>query len=401
MQKGSGILLVMALTAGWGLGWYSHERWSAPQGRSVPRAGATTPPAYHPAPAQRRTKAATDGERVEDIVRLLQDGAFDRAVRRFEKLQARSDDSGAQAVRAQLLTFARRLIATGEAASSVQLLQRYLQADYRDAEARMLLAQALRGRHDLRAAIDQLYEAKGQAWRPEMIEQIDARIRTLVADYAGSLRRSGDNSALLELYQDLTRQEPSYAPYFIGLATVQLALDDTEGARQSLQLVAADPEVGAKARELLSRTRVARAQVEEPPAPEPEEPAAIPLQRSGNHFVVQARSRDGHPVRLLIDTGASLTILTPQALKAWGTAAHDTGRTGTFNTANGRINAPVYRLDSLAVGDWQVSELEVGVLDLGGGAIDGLLGMNFLQHFRFFIDQNQALLRLSLAAQAN
>ena len=36
----------------------------------------------------------------------------------------------------------------------------------------------------------------------------------------------------------------------------------------------------------------------------------------------------------------------------------------------------------------------VGVPD-----IDGLLGMNFLQHFQFFIDQDAALLRLSLAAE--
>jgi len=36
------------------------------------------------------------------------------------------------------------------------------------------------------------------------------------------------------------------------------------------------------------------------------------------------------------------------------------------------------------------------VLDLGDrSGLDGLLGMNFLNHFQFFIDQNEALLRLS------
>ncbi len=49
------------------------------------------------------------------------------------------------------------------------------------------------------------------------------------------------------------------------------------------------------------------------------------------------------------------------------------------------------------MGDWQVSQLEIGVLELGGSsAIDGLLGMNFLRHFQFFIDQNEAMLRLSI-----
>jgi predicted aspartyl protease len=57
----------------------------------------------------------------------------------------------------------------------------------------------------------------------------------------------------------------------------------------------------------------------------------------------------------------------------------------------------VYRIDALAVGDWQVRDLDIGVLELGSrGTVDGLLGMDFLQHFRFFIDQNRAELRLSL-----
>ncbi len=84
-------------------------------------------------------------------------------------------------------------------------------------------------------------------------------------------------------------------------------------------------------------------------------------------------------------------------LEQRGIRYQDTGRTGVFNTANGLVRAPVYKLDALLVGDWQVSQLEIGVLDLGGSpAIDGLLGMNFLRHFQFFIDQNEALLRLSI-----
>ena len=44
-----------------------------------------------------------------------------------------------------------------------------------------------------------------------------------------------------------------------------------------------------------------------------------------------------------------------------------------------------------------VNNLETGVLDLAGQTgIDGLLGMNFLRHFRFFIDQNESELRLSI-----
>ena len=86
-------------------------------------------------------------------------------------------------------------------------------------------------------------------------------------------------------------------------------------------------------------------------------------------------------------------------LKRRGLAARATGRTGLFTTANGRVSAPIYRLDSVSIGDWQVSDLDVGVLELGDSGIDGLLGMNFLRHFQFFIDQHEALLRLSIAGE--
>jgi clan AA aspartic protease (TIGR02281 family) len=123
--------------------------------------------------------------------------------------------------------------------------------------------------------------------------------------------------------------------------------------------------------------------------------------RSGSHFLVDVRLGSAQQARLLIDTGASLTMLTPDMLQRRGVVAHATGKTGVFNTANGRVRAPIYRLDSLSVGDWEVSNLDVGVLELDDAQFDGLLGMNFLRHFRFFIDQNAALLRLSMAEQPN
>ena len=89
-------------------------------------------------------------------------------------------------------------------------------------------------------------------------------------------------------------------------------------------------------------------------------------------------------------------MLTPDVFEQPGIQYENTGRTRVFNTANGRVRAPVFVLDSLTVGDWQVNQLEVGVLALHGNTnIDGLLGMNFLRHFQFIIDQNEALLRLT------
>jgi clan AA aspartic protease (TIGR02281 family) len=399
MRRGTAILLVLALITGWGLGWYSRERWRPePQAERAPsRFIPTAPPSgdlnsVHPDEAMRP-------EPGDALRQLLESGAFARAVERYGALEARADDATVQRARGELLEHARRLIAQTDYPSAIHLLQLYLQIDYRDVDARLLLADASRGENDMSAAIGQLYEAKGQAWRPETLEELNRRIRAMVAEAADALKQRHDTTALLELYQSLTQLEPSYAPYFIGLATAQLALDDIDAARQSLLLVAQDPEVGARARELLERVRVAAADVRPPETSAAStEVAGIPLVRNGNHFLVDARL-GSQQARLLIDTGASLTMLTPEMLKRRGLAARATGRTGLFTTANGRVSAPIYRLDSVSIGDWQVSDLDVGVLELGDPGIDGLLGMNFLRHFQFFIDQHEALLRLSIAGE--
>lgn len=400
MRKRTAALLVSVLIAGWALGWYSRDRWQVAPGLSGAPQNALPSRPTTTRESVGRVAAARPGNN-DEIGQLLEDKAYAAVVERYEALQAQADDTVAQHAKGQVLDHARRLIAQADFASAIQLLQLYLQVAYRDVEARLLLADAYRGANDPRAAIEQLYESKGQAYRPGMLDQLTRRLRAVVTEYADRLQKSGDSSGLLELYQNLTQFEPSYAPYFIGLAMAQLALEDNEAARQSLLLVAQDPQVGAQARELLERVRVA---MTEPRQPEPSVPATevtgIPLLRSGSHFLVDARLGNAQPVRLLIDTGASLTMLTPDILERRGIGAHATGRTGTFNTANGKVRAPIYRLDALTVGDWQVSNLDVAVLELSDAGIDGLLGMNFLRRFQFFIDQNEASLRLSIAAES-
>ncbi len=400
MGKRTTGFVILALFLAWGLGWYSRDRWgSEPQAPSAPLSLQQSAPTGVPKSAY--PVAAARAEPNDNIGRLLDSKAFTLAMERYEALQAQADDAAVQRATDQLLAHARKLIGQADYRSAMQLLQLYLQVAYRDVEARLLLADAYRGEKDLHAAIEELYAAKGQAYRAETLDQLTRRIRAVVADYVDTLQQRGDNNGLLELYRYLTQLEPSYAAYFIGLASAQLALEDNDAARQSLLLVAQDPQVGAQARELLERLRIAASDLQQPEtSASATAVAGIPLLRSGSHFLVEARLGNAQQARLLIDTGASLTMLTPEAVQQRGAGAHATGRSGSFNTANGRVQAPIYRLDRLSVGEWQVSDLDVGVLELGDTGIDGLLGMNFLRHFQFFIDQNKALLRLSIAAES-
>ena len=94
---------------------------------------------------------------------------------------------------------------------------------------------------------------------------------------------------------------------------------------------------------------------------------------------------DTRMIRLLVDTGASMTTVSPGILRALGYRVN--GKEAVFNTANGQVRASVVTLESLSLGAGRVVSLDVGALALSGTPVDGLLGMNFLREFEFSLDQ--------------
>lgn len=386
--------LLLTLVAGLVLGWYAHKHWDAsPVGPVI----IAMPPAALWTDTQIPTTASTPGSetQLDTIMQLLQRNAWLEAVERYESLQTLADSDVIQQARSAILLSAQQRVKARDFVAAEQLLQRFLLASYRDSEARLLLAEAFIGQQDYLTAIEQLYEARGVAFRSQMLERITQRIRQVAYEQARRYRENTDNTGLLVLYQNLTQREPDYATWFIELAVAQLALDDRDAAQYSLALVTSDPDVGEQARTLLAKLQQTTSVTAgaDPVAPVADI-AGIPIERRGQNFLVAVTPANAGSLQLLIDTGASMTVLTPAALQQRGMRYRDTGRSRVFNTANGTVRAPIYVLESLTVGNWTLEQLEVGVLELNG--IDGLLGMNFLRHFRFFIDQNASMLRLSL-----
>ncbi len=387
----------LVFLTGLSLGWYLHGEWGDDLVALIQPPIATPSDVIDQQTFVADTTSAPPSA-ADALAALLVNEQYEAAVEHYESLQEQADETGAGDARSRILSHARQLVSEGNYHQAQELLQGFLIAAYRDVEARVVLAHTHQGQKDIRAAVDQLYQAKGYAYRPAMLQQIDGHIRSMVSNVTQTLKQEQSQDALLSLYQQLTQMEPDHAPYFLELAAAQLALDDIGAAQRSLLLISRDPEVGAQAQTMLAEIDAAlrATQEREPPAAETAL-AGIPLHRDGNHFIVDAQPSPDHNLRLLIDTGASLTILSPEVFEQRGIRYQNTGRTGIFSTANGQVRAPIYRLESLTVGDWQVRQIEIGVLDFSDrSAIDGLLGMNFLNQFQFFIDQNEALLRLSI-----
>jgi len=115
--------------------------------------------------------------------------------------------------------------------------------------------------------------------------------------------------------------------------------------------------------------------------------------------IIKARaSVGGQPVRLIVDTGASLTTI-PTALADRLGLRRKTNPRAKVTTASGVMEVEVVELPSLKLGKISVRKVQAAVLDLPGEGLanTGLLGLNVLQRLNMQIDteKSQLLLRQS------
>ena len=111
----------------------------------------------------------------------------------------------------------------------------------------------------------------------------------------------------------------------------------------------------------------------------------VPLQARGNSYIVDV-SVNNVPQRFVLDTGAGVTVLSSSVANSIGLFLDDAEYV-MLNTANGVVRAPLVTVDSVQLGGAVVNNLKVAVLDRMG-PVDGLLGLDFLNHFDIDINQN-------------
>jgi Aspartyl protease len=137
------------------------------------------------------------------------------------------------------------------------------------------------------------------------------------------------------------------------------------------------------------RVRVTRAASSAPPG-------RIPATFKANVVIVSA-TINGHDLALLLDTGAQLCMLSPEAAKLVGVSALADGPVlPLIGLLGAPGNARVVHLPAVRVGDYIVEHLTGVITSLAGFPIpiDGVLGANFIAAFRVGIDHRAKELRL-------
>jgi clan AA aspartic protease (TIGR02281 family) len=129
------------------------------------------------------------------------------------------------------------------------------------------------------------------------------------------------------------------------------------------------------------------------------QPKRIEVSEEKGHIFVNAILNKKVNVRLMMDTGASLILITNKVAKELGintTYIHK--RMLKMELADGRkVDAQFISLKSVSVQGVEVTDVDAAVLleDIGDIAFkDGLLGMSFLNKFNFKVDQNNKQLIL-------
>jgi hypothetical protein len=115
----------------------------------------------------------------------------------------------------------------------------------------------------------------------------------------------------------------------------------------------------------------------------------------GQPIMVDVRINGSAPARLLLDTGADRTLISPRALAAAGVSLTRPFAQGQIVGVTGTDRVSFVLIDSLEVGDARVNRLPVAAYETAQLPGDGLLGRDFLGRFTVNIDSDRGVVTIS------
>ena len=114
----------------------------------------------------------------------------------------------------------------------------------------------------------------------------------------------------------------------------------------------------------------------------------------GKPIMVSAKINGEGSARLMLDTGASVTVINPRVLAGMGIGSHEAVR-GSVKGATGSADVLFVPVQSIEVGGARSGPLRVAAHDVDLGQGDGLLGRDFLDQFTVNIDSTAGVVTIS------
>ena len=302
--------------------------------------------------------------------------------------EVRAGSELTQRMRNRLIARIVRLIRLQQYQNAQQLISTYLDADAYDAEVLVLQAQLYNivGRH--LEALSNAYDAK--IYGDQSIEEdaVDQLIAKMLDEYEKQLIEKKEWQALVSLYSLVVDKDYSehQSLYYYKLAQAQFKLGDYHTALANLSQIIGHPLWNRKA--LYFQHTIEK-------FIDGDGIVAIPVNRiDPNKFLVVATINDTIEAELLIDTGASLSVLRENFVEEVELPIKDEEPL-TLTTVSDTVEARTIKLDSFGINEIQFADMTIGVTEMPDDFLpDGLLGMDYLSQFEFNLDQNALTLYL-------
>ncbi len=125
---------------------------------------------------------------------------------------------------------------------------------------------------------------------------------------------------------------------------------------------------------------------------------SVPLERLGSLFVVTIQVNETRSARLILDTGASHTILSRAIARDLGLFSLRPVSSVTMHTVGGSVQADMVQVDSIRIAGAEVRNSMAAIHDLPDAPpdIEGLLGLSVLRQFEVTLDTARSRLHLGL-----
>jgi len=120
---------------------------------------------------------------------------------------------------------------------------------------------------------------------------------------------------------------------------------------------------------------------------------AIPIWGGTKHLIVRATLNGTLSGPMLVDTGASYCVLTRAAARRLGVSGRRSDSVPVA-TANGHVRADLVTLGSLEIAEARVAGIDAVVMDAVEPPLIGIIGLSFLNHFRYSVDHLEGTIQL-------
>ena len=191
--------------------------------------------------------------------------------------------------------------------------------------------------------------------------------------------------AVVGLYRLLLNLHADHTPYYLSLTYWLIELGDFYSAEQSLAGARNDAKYQEEVDQFSTLIEAGDSEVSV---------VTVPMHKMGEHFVVSVMINNAYTLDLMIDTGATMSVLKTSFVEENMGDDFYNAEPLLMSTANGKVEGQQLQVDSFLLGGHELRDITVGAVPLPDFKYDGLLGMNILNRFEFYIDQEQQVLIL-------